>query len=44
MRDLGRRFFISLALAGIILGGMAVTFDHLPSAGKEDEQRLIVRP
>ncbi|WP_249292065.1 protein YkpC [Metabacillus flavus] len=43
MRDMGRRIVISLVLAGIILGGMSVSFANLPD-GDQREENLIVRP
>ncbi|KZZ83114.1 hypothetical protein AS29_020215 [Bacillus sp. SJS] len=43
MRDMGRRIVISLVLAGIILGGMSVSFANLPDEDQREEN-LIVRP
>ncbi|WP_241156811.1 protein YkpC [Bacillus sp. FJAT-42376] len=43
MRDIGRRIVISLALAGIILGGMSVSFANLP-AERQQEKNIAVRP
>ncbi|WP_246188278.1 protein YkpC [Metabacillus lacus] len=40
LKDLGRRFIISLALTGIILGGMSISLAHMPAAPPKEIAKL----